>query len=56
METNKVYNMDALEFMQKIEDKSIDLVLCDLPYGMTACKWDTIIDLNKMWKEISCLR
>ena len=44
--------MDALEFMQKIEDNSIDLILCDLPYGMTACKWDTIIDLEKMWKEM----
>jgi site-specific DNA-methyltransferase (adenine-specific) len=53
METNKIYNMDALEFMQKIEDNSIDLILCDLPYGTTACSWDEIIDLDKMWKEMS---
>ena len=44
--------MDALEFIQKIEDNSIDLILCDLPYGTTACSWDEIIDLNKMWKEM----
>ena len=44
--------MDALEFMQEIKDNSIDLILCDLPYGTTACSWDEIIDLDKMWKEM----
>jgi site-specific DNA-methyltransferase (adenine-specific) len=34
-----------------IDDKSVDLILCDLPYGTTNCKWDTIIDLNKLWVE-----
>lgn len=46
LEINKVYNEDCLVGMQKIKDKSIDMILCDLPYGTTACKWDIIIPLN----------
>lgn len=46
LEINKVYNEDCLIGMQKIKDKSIDMILCDLPYGTTACKWDVIIPLN----------
>jgi len=43
---------DCLELMPKyIEDKSIDMILCDLPYGTTACKWDTIIPFEPLWKE-----
>lgn len=42
---------DCLEIMKDIDDNSIDLILCDLPYGTTACKWDSIIDLNRMWNE-----
>jgi len=34
-----------------IEDKSIDMILCDLPYGTTACKWDTIIPFEPLWKQ-----
>lgn len=37
--------------MKDIPDKSIDLILCDLPYGVTACKWDTVIDFKKLWSE-----
>ena len=37
--------------MNKIENDSVDLVLCDLPYGTTKCKWDTIIDLTELWKQ-----
>ena len=37
--------------MKDIPDKSIDLILCDLPYGVTACKWDNIIDFKKLWSE-----
>ena len=44
--------MDALEFMQKIEDNSIDLILCDLPYGTTACSWDEIIPFESLWREL----
>lgn len=42
---------DCLELMKKIKDKSIDMVLCDLPYGTTKCKWDTPINLNLLWQE-----
>ena len=39
--------------MKKIEDKSIDMILCDLPYGTTACSWDIILPFDKLWKEYS---
>jgi len=51
MELNKVYNEDCLKGMGKIDDKSINLILCDLPYGTTRCKWDSIIDIDKLWIE-----
>ena len=51
MELNKIYNEDCLEGMKRIEDKSVDMILCDLPYGMTECKWDTIIPLDKLWEQ-----
>lgn len=48
----KIYHGDCLELMPKhVGDKSIDLILCDLPYGTTNCRWDSIIDLKKLWKE-----
>jgi len=43
---------DCLEEMKKIPDNSIDMVLTDPPYGTTACKWDTAIDFELMWKEL----
>jgi len=52
---NKIINGDCLEVMKDIEDKSIDMILCDLPYGTTACKWDSIIDLEPMWKQLKRL-
>ena len=42
---------DCLELMKDIPDKSIDLILCDLPYGTTACKWDTIIPVEPLWEQ-----
>ena len=42
---------DCLELMKDIPDKSIDMILCDLPYGTTACKWDTVIPFEILWKE-----
>lgn len=48
---NKVVQGDCLEVMQSIPDKSIDMILCDLPYGTTQNKWDSVIDLNKLWVE-----
>jgi site-specific DNA-methyltransferase (adenine-specific) len=53
MELNKIYNTDCLgpEGMVLIPDKSIDMILCDLPYGTTACKWDTIIPFEPLWEQ-----
>lgn len=42
---------DCLELMKDIPDKSIDMILCDLPYGTTRNKWDSIIPLDKLWKQ-----
>jgi len=42
----------CLERMKEIPDGSVDLVLCDPPYGTTACKWDSVIDLEQMWLEL----
>ena len=42
---------DCLEKMKDISDKSVDMVLCDLPYGTTACKWDTIIPFEPLWEQ-----
>ncbi|MDD4698006.1 MAG: site-specific DNA-methyltransferase [Fermentimonas sp.] len=50
---NKVIEGDCLEVMPSIPDKSIDMILCDLPYGTTQNKWDSVIDLHKLWKEYS---
>ncbi|SFI02627.1 site-specific DNA-methyltransferase (adenine-specific) [Bacillus sp. 71mf] len=43
--------MDCLEGMKMIEDKSIDMILCDLPYGTTSCKWDSIIPFDLLWEQ-----
>ncbi len=48
---NQIICGDCLEVMPNIPDKSIDMILCDLPYGTTACKWDTIIPFEPLWKE-----
>lgn len=40
---------DCLELMKEIPDKSIDMILCDLPYGTTACKWDVVIPFDELW-------
>ena len=42
---------DCLELMKNIPNKTVDMILCDLPYGTTRNKWDTPIDLNKLWKQ-----
>ena len=43
---------DCLNEMKSIEDDSVDLIFCDLPYGQTSCKWDCKIDLQKFWIEV----
>ena len=51
IELNTIYNEDCLEGMKRIPDKSVDMILCDLPYGTTACKWDTIIPFEPLWEQ-----
>ena len=51
MELNKIYNEDCLEGMKRIPDGSVDMILCDLPYGTTANKWDSIIPLEELWEQ-----
>ena len=51
MELNKIYNEDCLEGMKRIPDKSIDMILADLPYGTTRNKWDSIIPLDPLWEQ-----
>lgn len=46
----QIFNGDMLEVGKDIEDNSIDLIYCDLPYGVTNCKWDTVIPLAPMWE------
>ena len=48
---NKVLQGDCLELMRDIPDKSVDMILCDLPYGTTACKWDVIIPFEPLWEQ-----
>ena len=51
----KLIHGDCLIEMQNILDNSVDMVLCDPPYGTTSCKWDSIIDLDLMWKQVKRL-
>lgn len=51
IELNRIYNEDCLEGMKRIPDKSIDMILCDLPYGTTACKWDIVIPFEPLWEQ-----
>jgi len=48
----KLYNDDCLKVLPTLPDKSIDLILTDPPYGTTACKWDSVIAFEPMWKEL----
>ena len=51
-----LFKGDCLEVMKTLPDKSIDLFICDLPYGETNCKWDTVIDMKEFWKQFKRLR
>lgn len=52
MEVNKIYEGDCLEIMKDIPDRSIDMILCDLPFGQTARnKWDSVIPFDLLWKQ-----
>lgn len=51
MEFDYIEQGDCLELMKQIPDGSIDMILCDLPYGTTACKWDTVIPFEPLWQQ-----
>jgi site-specific DNA-methyltransferase (adenine-specific) len=48
---NKVFAKDCIKGMKALPSESIDMILCDLPYGTTQCKWDTIIPFDVLWKQ-----
>ena len=48
---NQLFEGDCLKYLKQFPDNSIDMVLCDLPYGTTQNKWDSVIPLYKLWKE-----
>ena len=51
MEIDRIYNEDCLEGMKRIPDGSVDAIICDLPYGTTACKWDSVIPFEPLWEQ-----
>jgi len=51
LELNQIHHGDCLELMKLIPTGSIDMILCDLPYGTTSCEWDSIIDMGRLWDE-----
>lgn len=51
LKINEIYLGDCLTAMKEIDNNSIDMINCDLPYGTTACKWDIIIPFDKLWEQ-----
>lgn len=51
METNTIFHMDCLEGMKNIPSGSVDLIITDLPYGVTRNKWDSVLPLDQLWKQ-----
>ena len=49
----ELWHGDCLELMKNIEDNSVDMILTDPPYGTTACKWDSVIPFEPMWKQLN---
>lgn len=47
----RLINGDCMEAMKSLQDKSIDMILCDLPYGTTKCRWDTVLPLPELWQQ-----
>lgn len=47
----KLFQGDCLEIMKDIPAHSVDMILCDLPYGTTRCKWDSVISFDAMWEQ-----
>ena len=57
-ENHRLINGDCLEAMDKLieEGVKVDAIICDPPYGTTACKWDSVIPMDEMWKRLKLLR
>jgi site-specific DNA-methyltransferase (adenine-specific) len=53
---NRIFNEDCLVGMDRIPDNSVDAIICDLPYGTTACKWDSVIPFDKLWQQYKRVR
>ena len=51
LEINKIHQGDCLELMKNIPSGTVDLILCDLPYGTTQCKWDKVIPFEPLWEQ-----
>lgn len=51
MKVNTISNEDCLQGMKRLKEESIDAIICDLPYGTTACSWDTIIPFDELWEQ-----
>lgn len=51
MEVNQIYHGDCLELLPLVPDASVDMVLCDLPYGTTQNKWDSVLPLDQLWAQ-----
>lgn len=51
LEINKIYNEDCLEGMKKINDKSVDFILTDLPFSTTQNSWDVLIPFESLWEQ-----
>ena len=51
VEPSNIYQGDCLDIMPHIADKSVDCILCDLPYGTTKNNWDSIVPLDKLWEQ-----
>lgn len=47
----KIFNEDCFKVFPTLEDESIDMILCDLPYGTSSCKWDTVLNFERLWQE-----
>ena len=56
MELNKIYLGDCLNLLKEIPDKSINLIICDPPYGTSFCDWDNVISFDLLWKEYKRIR
>lgn len=51
LQLNKIYNLECIEGMKQIPDKSVDFILCDLPYGTTKAPWDAVIPFDLLWEQ-----